>query len=154
VADALLVIRLGTPADLDAVTGVYRRASLSNPGDRDLLLAHPEYLVLAPAGLAEGRTYVAERDGTIVGFATWADTDAQAVSELEDLFVDPAWMRQGVATALITYIADVIRSRGVDTIEVTGNPDALAFYHAAGFVEIGTGQTPGGSAPRLSLRLR
>jgi GNAT superfamily N-acetyltransferase len=153
VADALLVIRLGTPSDLDAAAGVYRRASLSNPGDRDLLLAHPEYLVLESAGLAEGRTYVAEEDGTVVGFATWAVAEDGGI-ELEDLFVDPAWMRRGIATALIMHIADVIRSRGADTIEVTGNPDALAFYHAAGFVDIGTGQTPGGSAPRLSLRLR
>ena len=38
------MIRLGTPADLTACSGVYRRASLSNAGDRDNLLAHPEYL--------------------------------------------------------------------------------------------------------------
>ena len=39
------MIRLGTPADLAAAADVYRRASLSNAGDRDNLLAHPEYLV-------------------------------------------------------------------------------------------------------------
>ena len=32
------------PRDLPACSGVYRRASLSNAGDRDNLLAHPEYL--------------------------------------------------------------------------------------------------------------
>jgi hypothetical protein len=42
------MIRLGVPADLAAVAGVYRRASLSNPGDRDNLLAHPEYLIMGP----------------------------------------------------------------------------------------------------------
>jgi GNAT superfamily N-acetyltransferase len=153
VADALLVIRLGRPDDLDAVSGVYRRASLSNPSNRDLLLAHPEYLVLEPAGLAEGRTYVAEQDAAIVGFTTWADAE-DGGTELEDLFVDPAWMRRGIATALLNRVVDVLRSRGVDALEVTGNPDALAFYHAAGFVDIGTDQTAAGSAPRLSLRLR
>jgi len=56
------MIRLGTSADLAAASGVYRRASLSNAGDRDNLPAHPEYLVLGPEGLAEGRTHVAEQD--------------------------------------------------------------------------------------------
>src|SRR6202012_3955461 len=85
------VIRLGTPADLPAATEVFRSASLSNAGDRDNMLAHPEYLVLGPEGLAEGRTYVAEADGSLAGFATWAE--AAGVTELEDLFVHPGWMR-------------------------------------------------------------
>jgi hypothetical protein len=37
------MIRVGTAADLVAVADIYRRASLSNDGDRDRLLAHPEY---------------------------------------------------------------------------------------------------------------
>jgi GNAT superfamily N-acetyltransferase len=62
-------------------------------GDRDSLLAHPEHLVLEPDGLAEGRTYVAEEQGSLVGFATWAE--AGGIAELEDLFVDPGWRRRG-----------------------------------------------------------
>jgi len=62
------------PADLPAASEVYRSASLSNAGDRDNLLAHPDYLVLRPEGLAEGRTYVAEEQGSLVGFATWLET--------------------------------------------------------------------------------
>jgi GNAT superfamily N-acetyltransferase len=94
------MIRLGTPADLAAAASVYRRASLSNAGDRDNLLAHPEYLILAPEGLAEGRTHVAEEDGSLVGFATWIE--AAGAVELEDLFVDPGSRRRGIATALVT----------------------------------------------------
>jgi GNAT superfamily N-acetyltransferase len=104
------MIRLGTPADLPAAAGVYRRASLSNAGDRDNLLAHPEYLILGPEGLVEGRTYVAEEDGSVVGFATWAE--AGGTIELEDLFVDPGWRRRGIATALVSRVVDVLRARG------------------------------------------
>jgi GNAT superfamily N-acetyltransferase len=146
------MIRLGTPADLAALADVYRRASLSNPGDRERLLAHPEHLVLEPEGLTEGRTQVAEEAGSVVGFATWAETDGGM--ELEDLFVDPKWMRRGIATALVNCIADVLRSRGADTLEVTASPDALGFYHAVGFVDIGVAETAFGSAPQLLLRLR
>ena len=129
----MAVIRLGVPADLPAASGIYRSASLSNAGDRDNLLAHPEYLILGPEGLAEGRTYVAEEKGVLVGFATW--NEAGGTIELEDLFVDPGWRRRGIATALVNRIADVLRARGVERLEVTANPHAGGFYGAAGFID-------------------
>jgi len=117
------MIRLGTAADLAAATSVYRRASLSNPGDRDNLLAHPEYLILGPEGLAEGRTHVAEEDGSLVGFATWIET-ADTI-ELEDLFVDPGYMSRGIAAALINSIVDALRARDIERLEVTANPPPI-----------------------------
>ena len=149
---AARLIRLGTLADLPAAAGVYRRASLSNAGDRDNLLAHPEYLILRPEGLAEGRTYVAEEEGSVVGFATWARADG--VTELEDLFVDPAWRRRGLATALVSRIVDVLRAQGVRCLEVTANPHAQGFYRAAGFIDCGTAETEFGAAPRKRLTIR
>lgn len=146
------MIRLGAPADLPAAADVYRRASLSNAGDRDNLLAHPEYLLLAPEGLAEGRTYVAEEDGSVVGFATWAR--ANGTIELEDLFVDPDWRRRGIATALVSRIVDVLRARGERCLEVTANPHAAGFYSAAGFVDCGIAETDLGAAPRKRLAIR
>src|SRR5215831_13847312 len=143
------MIRLGTSADLPAAAGVYRRASLSNEGDRDNLLAHPEYLVLGPEGLAEGRTYVAEEDGSVVGFATWAE--AGGAIELEDLFVDPGWRRRGIAAALVSRIVDVLRARDVPCLEVTANPHAQGFYSAAGFTDCGVASTDFGTAPRKRL---
>ena len=143
------MIRLGTSADLPAASEVYRRASLSNAGDRDNLLAHPEYLILGPAGLAEGRTLVAEEDGSLVGFATWDET--AGTMELEDLFVDPGYMRRGIATALIGRIAEVLRARGAERLEVTANPHALGFYRSAGFTDCGVAATEFGSAPRMVL---
>ena len=146
------MIRLGVPADLPAAAGVYRRASLSNAGDRDNLLAHPEYLVLGDEGLAEGRTYVAEEDGSVVGFATWAEADGSI--ELEDLFVDPGWRRRGIAAALVSRIVDVLRARGAECLEVTANPHAREFYSAAGFTDCGVAETEFGAAPRMRLAIR
>ena len=145
------MIRLGTPADLAAAASVYRRASLSDASYRDNLLAHPEYLILGPGGLAEGRTHVAEEDGSVVGFATWAE--AGGTVELEDLFVDPGYMRRGIATALVRRIAEVVRARGVRRLEVTANPDALGFYRAAGFTDCGVAETDFGAAPRMVLTI-
>jgi GNAT superfamily N-acetyltransferase len=146
------MIRIGVPADLLAASDVYRDASLSNAGDRGDLLAHPEYLTLGRRGLAEGRTHVAEEDGSLVGFATWAQ--AGCLFELEDLFVDPGWMRRGIATALVKAIADVVRARGAERLEVTANAHALGFYAAAGFVDCGATDTRFGPARRMVLAVR
>jgi len=145
------MIRLGTSVDLPAAAGVYRRASLSNAGDRDNLLAHPEYLILGPEGLTEGRMYVAEEDGSVVGFASWAEADGTI--ELEDLFVDPGWRRRGIATALVGHIVHVLRARGVQCLEVTANPHAQEFYSAAGFIDCGVANTDFGAAPRKRLAI-
>lgn len=147
--DTVQVIRLGVLADLSAARDVFRSASLSNAGDRADLLAHPEHLILGPEGLIEGRTQVAEEGGSIVGFATW--TDADGVVELEDLFVDPGWMRRGIAKALVNRIADVMRARGVKRLEVTANPHAMNFYAAAGFTCCGAASTEFGPGLRMVL---
>jgi GNAT superfamily N-acetyltransferase len=149
--NTVAIIRLGVPADLTAASDVYRSASLSNAGDRDNLLAHPEYLVLGPEGLAEGRTYVAEEQGVLVGFATWIE--AGGVFELEDLFVDPGWRRRGIAAALVDRIAQVLRARGAERLEVTANPHAMGFYRAAGFIDCGVAGTVFGTAPRMALAI-
>ena len=145
------MIRLGTSADLAAASSVYRSASLSNAGDRDNLLARPEYLILGPEGLAQGRTYVAEQDGSVAGFATWAE--AAGAIELEDLFVDPGYMRRGIATALVSCIAKILRARGEERLEVTANPHALGFYRAVGFIDCGVAETGFGAASRMVLML-
>jgi len=146
------MIRLATLADLAAASRVFRDASLSNEGDRENLLAHPEYLVLGSEGLAEGRTYVAEQDGLLVGFATWAETPGGV--ELEDLFVDPAYLRRGIATALVEHVIDVLRARGVRRLEVIASLYALDFYRAAGFTGCGPAMTGFGTALRMELAIR
>lgn len=145
-ADAF-TIRDASLGDLEALNDVYRRASLSNEGDRANLLAHPEALVYSDEWVRRGLTRVATRGGRIIGFATAVASDAGL--ELEDLFVDPRSMRQGVGLALVGDIAKRGRHDGVPRLEVTANPHALAFYEAAGFVVDGPGVVPWGSAFRM-----
>ena len=88
----------------------------------------------------EGRTLVAVVEGRIVGYATLVG------NEFEDLFTDPDWMRRGIATALVRDAAST-----VDRIDVTANMHARVFYEAAGFVQDGLTQTPGGPGLRMHL---
>jgi predicted N-acetyltransferase YhbS len=145
-----LAVRTAVAADLDAIRQVFRRASLSNPGDRAALLAHPETLVWPGTAIVEGRTRVAvEEGGDVVGFATAVPVDEGL--ELEDLFVEPSRMRQGVARRLIDDLLILAAGSCVGSVRVTANPHAMGFYAAVGFVSEGTVQTRFGPAPRLRL---
>src|SRR3954447_24344412 len=127
-----LLIRTADVNDFEAISDVYREASLSNAGDREALLANPEVLVFEIGSIVEGGTRVAVDDGRVVGFAT--TTPAGDVAELDDLFVDPDRMRRGVARALVLDAVSRVRSGGFSRIKVTANSHAREFYDAVGFV--------------------
>jgi GNAT superfamily N-acetyltransferase len=129
-----IFIRDADATDLEALQGVFQRASLSNENDRGPLLDHPEWLVLSNNGVLEGRTRVAVADDSaVVGFATYLISGG--VAELEDLFVDPPWMRHGIGAALVVDISARLNDLHFKTLEVTANPHAMAFYERLGFVE-------------------
>jgi GNAT superfamily N-acetyltransferase len=146
----MLTIRDAVPADLPELREVYRASSLSNEGDRANLLANPDALEYPGIAAGGGRTRVAvAADGRIAGFAT--SLVAGDAVELDDLFVDPGWMRQGVGRALVADAATIARRWGAGRIEVTANPHALAFYQRAGFVADHEVQTRFGPGSRMHL---
>jgi GNAT superfamily N-acetyltransferase len=151
-----LAIRTAVAADLPALQQVHRAASLSNAGDAPMLLARPEFLVFTGEGIAAGRTLVAVVSAPgkdrVVGFATVAAGQDDG-PELEDLFVDPDWRRRGIAGHLVRQIVNTARDIGHRRLWVTGNPHALAFYLAVGFVQVDQVSTTLGTGLRMSLNL-
>jgi GNAT superfamily N-acetyltransferase len=144
-----VVIRDAVPDDLPDVRRVFRQASLTNDDDRDALLAHPEVLELSDASIREGRTRVAVAGERIVGFSTVLASDD--VVELDDLFVDPARMGQGVGRRLVADVVATARDGGAGRVEVTANPQALEFYERVGFVADAEVETRFGPAVRMHL---
>ena len=121
---------------------------MSNEHDREPLVEHSEWLVLPDDGVREGRTRVAVGDdGAVVGFATYLI--AGGVAELEDLFVDPDWMRRGIGEALVLDVSARLDEQHVETLEVTANPHAMRFYEHMGFTELRIVDTQFYPAPRM-----
>ena len=145
-------LRTAVADDLPVLRDIFRRASLGNPGDAAMLLAHPEVLVLADTEVLAGHTRVAARDdGTVVGFATVLGEGP--VRELEDLFVDPEAQRRGIGAELVTDAVSRARAGGATRLEVTGNPHAARFYAQVGFQRDGEVRTELGPGIRMHLDL-
>jgi GNAT superfamily N-acetyltransferase len=144
----LYTLRDATLADHEDLEGVFRRASLSNEDDRDSLLRHPEWLALSELGIREGRMRLAtDEESAVVGFATFVIKNG--VAELEDLFVDPEHRRRRIAELLVLDISGRVRELGFETLEVTANPHAMAFYEYMGFVAYDLVETEFYAAPRM-----
>jgi GNAT superfamily N-acetyltransferase len=98
--------------------------------------------------ITAGLVRVAEQDGAIVGFAVLLDRLGETC-ELDGLFVEPARMRAGVGRRLVDDAERIAR----DADRRGGQPQAVAFYEAVGFIAVGEAQTRFGPAPQMSLSL-
>ena len=135
-----LLIRRAAISERKELEDLQLRASLTNAGDRDALLAHPDAIELPAAQIAAGGVFVAESTGTIVGFAA-VERRADGENELDALFVEPNMRRRGIARSLVAHCAQVARTRESAFLYVIGNTHAREFYAACGFKVIGTSAT-------------
>jgi GNAT superfamily N-acetyltransferase len=128
------------PARTDEQTmleALQRRASLSNPGDRDALLANPDAIVLPIEQIAGGCVFVAECNGVIAGFAAMLPRP-DGGAELDALFVEPHLWKRGIGRRLVDHVAGVARVQAASFLHVIGNPHAEGFYVSCGFRATGT----------------
>src|SRR5215813_7217617 len=126
-----LLIRPAVTSEQKELEELQLRASLTNAGDRDALLAHPDAIELPLAQISAGGVFVAEWNGTIVGFAA-VEPRADGESELDALFVDPNMRRRGIAKSLVAHCAEVARTQESAFLYVVGNSHAKEFYAACG----------------------
>lgn len=146
-------IHTATVEDADELAGLQRRSSLVHEDTRNILLGRPELFGVSPHALVRGDVRVVVSGGRIVAFATLIPGDGGA-AELEDLFVDPDRFRQGLGRSLVEDALLRARTLGIARIEVSANPNALAFYEAVGFVAAGMVRMQFGEAWRMSLDIR
>jgi GNAT superfamily N-acetyltransferase len=133
-------IRPAQPGEQLTLESLQRRASLSNPGDREALLAHPDAIAVPIDQIDQGCVFVAVRDGGVVGFAAVVPRP-DGGAELDALFVEPHLWKQGIGQQLVDRVAEVARLRAATFLHVVGNPHARGFYLSCGFRVTGTVET-------------
>jgi len=135
-----IIIRTATTSEKKALEALQLRASLTNDGDREALLAHPDAIEIPLEQIAAGRVFVSDLEGETVGFSA-IEPRSDGETELDALFVEPHIRRSGIGRLLVEHCAAVARKRGSTTLHVTGNPHAEDFYLACGFKQFGTIET-------------
>ena len=146
-------IRDATPDEREALRDLHRRSSMVWEEDREKLEAHPEVFGVAATAIAAGRVRVAvDGDGKVLGFSVVADL-GDGVCELEDLFVEPEIMREGVGTALAEDAVAGRRAAGFREMTVIAAARTFAFYEGLGFVVGEPVRTRFGPAARLRRSL-
>jgi GNAT superfamily N-acetyltransferase len=145
-------IRPAVLSERRELEGLQFRASISNAGDRDAILAHPDAIELPVQQIAGGRVFVSEQKGVIVGFAA-VEPRADGESELDGLFVDPSMQRHGIGRALVAHCAEFARAQGSGALHVVGNLHAEDFYIACGFTVMGTTETRFGTALLMRMMI-
>jgi|SRR5579871_1924547 len=146
-------IRCALTSEREALEALQWRSSLTNAGDHEFVLAHPDAIELPTEQIADGHVFVAEIDGRVAGFAAvLLRPDGQI--ELDGLFVEPALQRRGIGRMLVEYCGTYGAQRGASRLHVIGNTHAQAFYAACGFVFEGTQKTRFGEGMKLRRDIR
>ena len=83
----------------------------------------------SPAAISNKEVYVAETDD-IVGWA--ALISRGEVGWLDDLWVEPAWIGQGVGSQLFEHAVDRARQLGALRVEWEAEPNAIGLYERMG----------------------
>lgn len=147
-------IRDARPEEAPALAALQRRSADVWDEYRAQLAANPDAIEPPHRAIADGRVRVAaDASGRLLGFSVVLPI-RDGRCELDDLFVEPEWMRRGVGRLLVADLTARAATLGASHVDVIANPNALAFYERLGFETTGQASTRFGEAPRMSLELR
>lgn len=129
-----LSIRPYLAADAEATLRIFERAvritarSGYSEAEVEAWLGGPRELAAWSADRARVRTFVADIDGTVAGFA-----DLSEAGYVDRLFVDPDFGGRGVATALLADVRRSAHDLGITEMTTHASLVARPVFEAAGF---------------------
>lgn len=116
----------------------------------EFMEAFRQELTYSPQELEKNQFFVAEIDFVIIGFFALKKVSATA-TELEALFVDPAYINRGYGRKLINFAISVAKKSGSKIILIQGDPHAKNFYLKVGGKFIGERESASISGRYLPL---
>jgi len=123
---------------------------------QEFLDACREELGYSSQDIRDGTFIAAEIDGEIIGFYA-LELRSPIQIELEALFVEPAFIGRGYGRGLMDHAKATAARMGAETMVIQGDPNAEAFYRAAGARCVGSKESasiPGRMLPLLEIELR
>ncbi|PSQ32670.1 GNAT family N-acetyltransferase [Halobacteriales archaeon SW_12_69_24] len=143
-------IRPATPEDAQAVLSVARESwhaaydDILGEGAVDAVIEDWYQLGDLRSSIGDSTFVVAERDGTVVGFAhAGPNPDAgEGTYQLYRLYVRPDLWGQAIGGRLLDRVADAVRAAGGDRFRLgvlADNDVGVSFYESRGFDRVDAG---------------
>ncbi|GAB3011846.1 GNAT family N-acetyltransferase [Bowmanella dokdonensis] len=134
----MIKIRSARPEEAEELSKLALRSKGYWSYSADFLAACEEELRVSSAQLSDSHWHclVAELDSELLGYAL-LDGRLSQNWELEALFVEPDWIGKGIGRRLMDAVKELMRQTGVTRLVIQGDPNADAFYLAAGARQIG-----------------
>lgn len=95
----------------------------------------------------ENESWVAEWEDTPIAFYTLQDRDGKAW--IENLWVLPERMGQGIGRQLFLHAVKLARQRGYKALQLDADPNAIGFYAKMGMHKIGERRSEIEGQPRV-----
>jgi L-amino acid N-acyltransferase YncA len=144
-------IRTASPTDAAAICTIYNHyVTTTTITFEEDAVAEPDMAQRIADVSAAGLPWVvAEAGGKVVGYAyatKWRVRPAYRYSVESTVYVDPAWVGQGVGRALYDVLLDALRQRGLRVViggialpneGSVGLHEKLGFHKVAHFAEVG-----------------
>jgi GNAT superfamily N-acetyltransferase len=144
-------IRRGLPEEAEALTALILRAKSYWGYDQAFMEACRPILTLAPQSIENDPVYCAEVGNKVVGVSHMKRLDEVTVL-LDDLFVEPTFIGQGVGGLLWQHAVELAKAMGATSLVFGADPHARPFYEHMGAVVEGydpSSIVPGRQTPRM-----
>ncbi len=148
-------IRPARPDEAAALSALALRSKGHWGYDAAFLAACRAELTFSPDDLIDALTFVADAPDGPAGFYRLL-VQENGVAELDDLFVDPAFIGRGVGKRLWQHAVAQAAALGCTEMTIQSDPFAEGFYRAMGAERVGereSGSVPGRMLPLLQYGL-
>ena len=147
-------VRRARPEEADALRDLAHRSKAHWPYSQAFLDAVRPLLALDAGDIERSDVWVLEADGQPIGWHRVTLHGPRA--ELEDLWLEPAWIGTGLGRVLFEHAVGIAGAHGATRLEWDAEPYAEGFYRAMGGEEIGrspSAAVEGRTLPRMRLTL-
>ncbi|MGH1336369.1 MAG: GNAT family N-acetyltransferase [Aureispira sp.] len=93
-------------------------------------------LTISPEYIEQQEVYTLTVEKVLIGYYSFSSLNDQKV-KLDNIFIEPNYIRQGYGKILMNAFFDQVRGRGFKTIRLDSEPNAENFYKELGFKVVG-----------------
>jgi GNAT superfamily N-acetyltransferase len=126
-----LEIRRGRPEEAETLRAIMEASKAHWGYDRQFVSDWAASVDLSSEKFARHEIYVAEHDHRFLGWAA-LDPPVDGVGVLDDLWVEPSSMGQGVGARLFATVRERAEQLGAVRLEWDAEPNSVGFYEQMG----------------------